>query len=115
VAVPELFQLLQPFENCATLLQSTLFRFFLEIVKEKYPGFSVSEAHLQADDSYLCVPCFRRLESMKKLKQQLEDKRRKVAEDLARSVSVEIVSLSGPATPPPGNAQDLAVKDGSTP
>jgi hypothetical protein len=52
---------------------------------------------------------------MKKLKQQLEDKRRKVAEDLARSVSVEIVSLSGPATPPPGNAQDLAVKDGSTP
>ena len=78
---------------------------FLEIVRKTYPDCSVSEAHLE--DSYLCLPCFRRLESLKQLEQQLEDKRRKAARDLVRSASAGTVSLSGPTTPPYANVQAL--------
>ena len=38
---------------------------FTEIVEGRYTGFGVTETQLLADDS--CVPCFRRLEAVKKM------------------------------------------------
>ena len=95
---------------------------FTEILEEKFPGFCVTEAHIEADDSYLCQPCFRRLDSMIKLKHQLQEKRKMVADNLERSVSAGAVSLTGraprpssPCTPSPAKRPLTAEEAGSTP
>ena len=93
---------------------------FREIVEEKYPGYCVTEAQLVADDSYLCLPCFRRLDGVINLQQQLADKRKKIAEDLEKSVSAGAVSVTErvpePSTPlPPAKRPRTLEEAGSTP
>lgn len=59
---------------------------FKDLVERKYPGFRL-ETRLEGDDSYLCVPCFRRLEGVMRLRQQLADKEMKVEEHLDNSIA----------------------------
>ena len=66
---------------------------FKKIV-ETYPDLCMTEVQLATDDSYLCPPCLRRLDSVINLQQQLADKRKKIAEDLERSVSFGAVSVT---------------------
>ena len=61
---------------------------------EKYRGYCATDAQLAADDSYVCLPCFRRLGGVIILEQQLADKRKKIAEDLEKSVSAGAVSVT---------------------
>ena len=65
-----------------------------EMVDRRYPGFRVTGTLLEADESYVCVPCFRRLEGVIKLRHQLADKQRKVIVDLEKSVCSGVISLS---------------------
>ena len=73
-----------------------------------------------ADDSYLCLPCFRRLDGVINLQQQLADKRKKIAEDLEKSVSAGAVSVTE-RVPEPSTLLPLAKRPrtleeaGSTP
>ena len=86
---------------------------FREIVEEKYPGYCVTEAQLVADDSYLCLPCFRRLDGVINLQQQLADKRKKIAEDLEKSVSAGAVSVTE-RVPEPSTRPRTLEEAGST-
>ena len=45
-------------------------------VEEYIQGFWVDEAIFTAEDAYLCVPCFRRMEGTVQLRQQLAQKER---------------------------------------
>ena len=64
-----------------------------EMVERRYPVYSVTETLLEADESYLCIPRFQRLDYVIKLRDQLADER-KVMVHLEKSVSSRVISLS---------------------
>ena len=81
-------------------------------MERKYPGFRL-ETRLEGDDSYLCVPCFRRLEGVMRLRRQLADNEMKVEEHLDNSIAAGALALvevqvPGPSTPPRTSQGDTA-------
>ena len=84
---------------------------FKDLLERKYPGFQL-ETRLEGDDSYLCVPCFQRLEGVMRLRRQLADKEMKVEEHLDKSIAagaltlVEVrVPVTSPLSTPPLTSQ----------
>ena len=86
---------------------------FKDLAERKYPGFRL-ETQLEGEDSYLCVPCFRRLEGVIRLRRQLADKEMQVEEHLTTSVAGGTLTLvqdfgnSSLRTPPRTSHEDIA-------
>ena len=81
-------------------------------MERKYPGFRL-ETRLEGDNSYLCVPCFQRLEGVMRLRRQLVDEEMKVEEHLDNSIGVGAlplveVQVPGPSMPPQTSQGDTA-------
>ena len=65
---------------------------FKNLVERTYPGFRL-QTRLEGEESYLCVPCFRRLEGVTRLRRQFADKEIQVVEHMATSVAGGILTL----------------------
>ena len=66
------------------------------LVSTKYPG---REIVLQEDKSYLCQPCFRKLESLVRLRSQLVEKECKMMDGIEKSVLCGVITLTENASP----------------
>ena len=65
--------------------------FMQGLLSRRFPG---SEMVVQESTSYICQPCFRRLQAVIKMRCQLVERECKIMDDLERCVSCGVISLS---------------------
>ena len=66
------------------------------LVSTKYPG---REIVLQGNKSFLCQPCFRKLESLIRLRSQIVEKECKIMDGIEKSVACGVITLTENASP----------------